>query len=154
MSIDVLMVSESFTGEASRHGQQDAIELLSYSFSADRAAGGIARTTQAAAYSSVNVMATLDQGIAELFAMFAGNRQMDEVVIMQFRAGGDDDVLIWSLTMTDVLVESFSFAGSEGLPVANLTLKYRKGQVLYMPQAAAGLAVDPVIFEFDMTATL
>jgi type VI protein secretion system component Hcp len=151
---DVLMVSDSFKGETNRHGQADAIDVQSVSFGASRQKSGAARPTAAASFTSIFLTTPFDSGAAELFAIAAVGRIMDEVVVMQFRAGGpSDDTMIWSLTMSDVLVASFNLSGGgDALPVTSIELSYRKGDLLYMPQNVSGGSVDPILFSFDLSA--
>lgn len=155
MSTDILMVSKDFKGEAKRHGQDNAIAVLAYSLGAARPPGGSSRPAPTTAFTTINLTTVMDAGVAQLMAMAVRGIEMKQVDIMQFRAGGDDDVMLWSLTLKEVLVDSFSIAGGgDGLPTVNIELSFRTISAQYMPQSVAGLAVDPVMFEFDLSAEL
>lgn len=155
MSTDILMVSKDFKGEAKRHGQDNAIEVQAYSLGASRPPGGSSRLAPTSAFTTINLTTVMDAGVAQLMAMAIAGFEMKQVDIMQFRAGGSDDVMLWGLTLKKVLVDSFSIAGGgDGLPTVNIELSYRTVSALYMPQSVTGLAVDPIMFEFDLSARL
>lgn len=157
MATDILLVSdfEQFKGEASRHGQTDAIDVQSFTFGASRTSqyGGHSER-RAAAFTTLDVTAAVDTGTARLLSIFSTNAEIPEIALMQFRAGGDDDVVLWKMTMYKALVDSMTFSGGEGTSpaICSFRLSYRSLEFEALPQGGTGQQGASVLVAIDLTA--
>jgi len=156
MATDILLVSdfEQFKGEASRHGQKNAIDVQSFTFGASRISqyGGHSER-RAPAFTTLDVTAAVDTGTARLLSIFSTNEEIPEIALMQFRAGGDDDVVLWKMTMRNALVDSVKFSGGEGASpaICSFSLSYRKVDFEALPQSGAGQQGASVFVAIDLT---
>jgi len=157
MASDILLVSKNgdFKGEASRHGEDRAIDVHSFSFGVTRVSQSTSRLLGAPAISSVNLVTRFDTGAAQLLALMIYNKEIEEATLIQYRAGGFEVVKLWSLTMKNVLIESMSFSGAgDDLPLCTFSLIYKKGTVEAMPQSEKGQAIDPMLVDYDVSAPI
>lgn len=157
MATDILLVSEfeQFKGEANRHGQTNAIDVQSFTFSTSRTSeyGGHSER-RAPALTTLDVTAAVDTGTARMLSIFSTNAEIPEIALMQFRAGGDDDVVLWKMTMYKALVDSMTFSGGEGASpaICSFSLSYRKVEFEALPQGGAGQQGASVLVAMDTTA--
>jgi type VI secretion system secreted protein Hcp len=122
----------------------DWIELMGVSFSAAQAtidyAGGSTRTAGKASHSDLSVSKLSDASSGELYGHCIKGDILKKVVVRCFRpiGGGTTDnpsgkFCFQTITMTDVIISSYSQSGGGGIPSESITLNPGTFTMRYVP---------------------
>lgn len=142
MSIHVYLELDGIKGESSAKGQEDKIEIMSWSHGFSQptssARGSTGSTVERAYHSDISVTKYIDiasDGIIK--AIWSGN-QIATASISCFRSDGNEEnapIEYLKIDLDAVIISSYNISGGAGdLPVEHLSLNYGKVKYSYKIQ--------------------
>jgi len=133
---DIFLKIDTIPGEA-KEPHLDEIDILSFSFGLDSAVTSIVgqvRGAASASFQDATFTKLLDKSSPKLFLDVATGNIEPEAILVVTRQTGEGPVNILVLTLTDVLVTSYSIGGSAGggIPVETISLNFAKFFIDYI----------------------
>jgi type VI secretion system secreted protein Hcp len=159
MAMDMFLKIEGIPGESKDGKHKDWIDVLAWSWGASNS--GTARFGGAPGPGKANVQDMsftkyIDKASPELFLRCCNGKHIPESTLIVRKASGDSPLEYLTITMTDVMVTSYSTGGSGGEDrlTENLSLNFAKVKVLYKEQTEKGTVGDQPQTGWDMQANV
>jgi type VI secretion system secreted protein Hcp len=159
MAVDMFLKIDGIPGESKDKVHKDRIDVLAWSWGASNS--GTAHVGGGAGAGKVNVQDIsftkyLDKASPELFLRCCNGKHIPESTLIMRKAGGESPLEYLTITMTDVMVTSYSTGGSGGEDrlTENLTLNCAKVKVLYKEQTEKGGVGDQPQTGWDIQANV
>jgi type VI secretion system secreted protein Hcp len=160
MPFDSFFKFSTIPGESTDHKHKEWIEILSFSWGASQAGGGSHSSTGSHAGQRVDIadfsfVHTLDKASPKLFLACCTGEHINEATLELCKAGGDKQKYM-VYKMTDVLISGVrpggSSQGAEALPLEEVSVKFAKIQLEYIPIDAKGKPQGTVPAGWDLAA--
>ena len=153
-NVDYFLKLDGIDGESTDDRHKGEIEVLSWSWGATNAGAGATGGGGGAGKVSMqdfHFTASSSKASPQLFLSTATGKHHKEAVLV-VRKGGKEQAEYYKVTMSDVLISSYSAAGSQGgeLPTEEVSLNFAKIEFSYTPQGADGRAGTPVTACYDL----
>jgi len=145
---------DNILGESRFDGHVGEIDVLSFSFGASqtgiREAGGRA-SARRSSLSPIVIVKNVDKASPKFFLACATGTHIKDAVIT-VRKAGDKPLEYLTITLSDVLISSYSVgaADSGGVATESISFSYSKIEYKYIPQNDAGQPLPPVVVSFDL----
>jgi type VI secretion system secreted protein Hcp len=154
---DYFLKIDGVTGESTKKGFTDQIEIESFSFGESQGSAHSTGTGGGAgkvSMSDFSFTARMSKASPVLFLKCAmGEHPATAVLTARKQGGGQQVYLTW--TMSEVTVSSYNTGGSNGgdaIPIETFALAFKKIQVEYKPQKADGSMGAAVTAGYDLGA--
>jgi type VI secretion system secreted protein Hcp len=140
MAVNAYLVIDGVQGPST--SKDGAIDLLSFSFGASMptsasADGGL--RAGRADVSHVTVMKVLDKTSPDLFQHCVTGDFLSKVDVIYDKAMGDQQEDYYKLSMSDALITSIQWSGSNENPTESVSFAFKKIQVCYNPEEGGQL---------------
>lgn len=155
MAMDMFIKIADIEGSSVDKKHAKEVDVLAWSWGASQSgtfhAGGGGGAGKAN-FQDLSFTKWIDKASTKLFKAVASGQHIKEAVLTVRKAGGDNPVEYLIITMTDVMVTSYSTGGSGGedLITENVTLNFAKVEMKYTPQEAAGGGGSPLTFGWNI----
>lgn len=150
MAVDYLLEIDGIKGESRIQKHKNEIDVLSWSWGANNA-GSYAQGGAGAGKVSVqdfHFRHRIDKSSPQLMLSCATGKHIPKAVLHVRKSGNGGSVDYIKITMSDVLVSSFSHGGSgEPLPTEQISLNYSKIEFDYVLRGrttSSALVPDPI----------
>jgi len=159
MPFDAFLKIATVPGESTDDKHKDWIEVNSYHWAASQASGGAASQSGALTGQRVDiqdfaVVKPLDKASPKLFLSCCTGEHIADVTLELCRAGGDKQKYM-TYKMSDVLISSVRPTGStatnDGLPLEEVSFKFGKMQLEYIPIDKTGKPQGQVPAGWDLS---
>jgi len=135
MAVNAYLVIDGVEGGST--SKEGAIDLLSFSFGASMPTstssdGGL--RAGRAEVSHVTVMKVLDKTTPELFQHCVTGDFLSKVDLIYDKAMGDQQEDYYKLSLSDALITSIQWSGSNENPTESVSFAFKKIQVCYNPE--------------------
>lgn len=150
MAIDMFLKVGDFKGESQDKGHKDEIDLLAWSWGAAQTGTMHMGTGGGAGKASVHDLSFTkysDKASPLLIKACLKGTHIDKAILTVRKAGGDNPLEYYKITVEGVLVSSYSTGGSHGEErfTENVTLNFEKLHIEYQPQSAKGAKEGGVV---------
>lgn len=155
MSGDIFLKLDGADGESVKDGHKNEIEIESVSWGGSNptsfvvgTGGGVGKVS----LSDISINKSMDKASPKLYNFCCNGKHIAKAVLT-FRKAGEKPQDYLKITLTDVMVASFSLGDSSGgghLPSESITLAYAKLEGEYKPQNKDGSVGDAVPFGWDI----
>jgi type VI secretion system secreted protein Hcp len=150
MAIDMFMKIGDIKGESQDKTHKEEIEVLAWSWGLSQS--GTMHMGTGGGAGKVSVQDLLftkysDKASPPIMAACTKGTHIDKAVLTVRKAGGDDPLEYYKITLEGLLVSSYSTGGSGGEErfTENVTLNFEKFHVEYQPQNAKGAKEGGVV---------
>jgi type VI secretion system secreted protein Hcp len=150
MAIDMFMKLGDIKGESQDKVHKEEIELLAWSWGLSQSGtmhmgtggGGGKVSVQDLSFTKYT-----DKATPPIMAACTKGTHIDTVLLTVRKAGGDNPLEYYKITLNGVLISSYSTGGSGGEErfTENVTLNFEKFHVEYQPQNAKGAKEGGVV---------
>jgi type VI secretion system secreted protein Hcp len=155
-AVDAFLKIEGIEGDSTVKGEEHAIEIRSFEFSATSSAslgsatGGLASGKRT--FSPIVIQKPVDSASVALFKAFLqGEGAIRGPVEIDFvKTVGDTAVTYLKFDLGNVLVSSYAISTSADRPTESISLNFTKIQETFIPQNPRGTAGTPVSTGFDL----
>lgn len=155
-AVDAFLALDGVPGESVDAQFPNQIEIESWSWGVTGApvvvgGGGTGKAT----FQDIHFSKHIDKSSPVLMLACASGRHYPTATISVRKAGGDKPQVYLKITLSDVLVSSYSIGGSSAsaeAPTEQISFTYGKIKVEYTPQSTDGSLGQPVIFSWDLVA--
>ncbi|MDP3900470.1 MAG: type VI secretion system tube protein Hcp [bacterium] len=141
-------------GESTDDGHKDWINLLSVSHGISRpdsSASGAARRRGGAQFSDIYLAKELDKSTPKLQEAVASGKVFPSLELELTKRCGEDKVVYLRYELKNVMVTSYSFAGSDGsVPTEQISLNFEEIKVVYTEYGQDGKKKGNVEFEWKV----
>ncbi len=156
MAADVFIKIDGIDGESTDDKHKGEIEVLSWSLGSQQTGtqsmggGGGAGKVH---YSDLTFSMYVNKSSPKLLLACSTGDHIKSAVLVARKAGGEQQEYM-TVTLSDVLVTSYSTGGSGGgeLPVESISLNFGKIEFEYKPQKPDGTLDSPVKTGWDLKA--
>ena len=150
MAIDMFMKLGDIKGESQDKAHKEEIELLAWSWGLSQSGTMHMGTGGGAGKVSVQDLSFTkysDKASPPIMAACTKGTHIDKALLTVRKAGGDNPLEYYKITLEGVLVSSYSTGGSGGEErfTENVTLNFEKFHVEYQPQNAKGAKEGGVV---------
>jgi type VI secretion system secreted protein Hcp len=155
-AVDMFIKIDTIEGESTDKTHGKEIDVLSWSFGASQS-GSMAMGGGAGAGKVVmqdfHFTKSVDKSSPKLFEALATGKHLKEAKLV-LRSAGGSQVEYLVITLSDVLVSSYSTGGSSGedRPIESISLNFAQIKMSYVEQDAKGSAGAAVEFGWDIKA--
>jgi type VI secretion system secreted protein Hcp len=158
MPFDAFVKIATIPGESTDDKHTEWIEALSFSWGAHQATGGAASATGSHGGQRVDIqdfsfVHSLDKASPKLFLACASGEHIADVTLELCKAGGDKQKYM-SYKFTDVMVSGVrpggSSQGGDALPLEEVSIRFSKVNLEYIPIDAKGQAKGTVPAGWDL----
>lgn len=154
MSVDYFLKIDSIDGESTDSKHKNDIDLLSWSWGETQSGahvsggGGGAGKVQ---MQDFNFTMHANKASPKLFLACATGQHIKQATLVCRKAGGEQQEYM-KVTMSDLLVSSYTAGGSQGdmLPVDHISLNFAKIEWEYKAQKADGTLDAPIKAGYDI----
>jgi type VI secretion system secreted protein Hcp len=159
MPFDSFLKVANVPGESTDDKHPEWIEVLSYSWGASHSGGahGGSGSGERVEISDFSVVKQLDKASLKLFLLCATGEPVSEVTLELSKAGGEKQKYM-TYRMSDVLVVSVrpggSGKGGDALPLEEVSFRFSKIHLEYIPIDKTGKPQIPVSVGWDMAKNL
>ena len=158
MAVDMFIKIDSVKGEAQDKAHKDEIDVLAWSWGMSQSGtmhmggggGGGKVSVQDLSFTKY-----IDKSSSVLMEYCSTGKQYKEAILTVRKAGGDNPLEYFIITMNDVIVTSISTGGSGGEDrlTENITLNFARVKTEYQPQKPDGSKDGgPVKYGWDIAA--
>ena len=149
MAVDMFIKIADIEGEAKDKKHAKEIDVLAWSWGASQSGsfhsgggGGAGKAN----FQDISFTKYVDTSTTKLMKAVAAGDHIKDAKLTVRKAGGDNPIEYLIITMTDVMVTSYSTGGSGGEDrlTENVTLNFAKVETEYTPQDAKGGAGSPL----------
>lgn len=160
MPFDGFIKFATIPGESTDDKHKEWVEMLSFSWGAHQQAGGSASATGAHAGQRVDIadfsiVKQLDKSSPKLFLACCNGEHIADVTVELCKAGGDKQKYM-TYKFNDVLISSVrpggSSHGGDALPLEEVSFKFSKVQMEYIPVDKTGKPQGQVPAGWDLAA--
>ncbi|MEW9585352.1 Hcp family type VI secretion system effector [Paraburkholderia sp. DGU8] len=150
MAIDMFMKLGDIKGEAQDKTHKEEIEVLAWSWGLSQSGTMHMGTGGGAGKVSVQDLSFTkysDKASPPIMAACTKGTHIDKALLTVRKAGGDNPLEYYKITLEGVLISSYSTGGSGGEErfTENVTLNFEKFHVEYQPQNAKGAKEGGVV---------
>ncbi|MFL9900652.1 type VI secretion system tube protein Hcp [Paraburkholderia fungorum] len=150
MAIDMFMKLGDIKGESQDKSHKEEIEVLAWSWGLSQSGTMHMGTGGGAGKVSVQDLSFTkysDKASPPIMAACTKGTHIDKALLTVRKAGGDNPLEYYKITLEGVLVSSYSTGGSGGEErfTENVTLNFEKFHVEYQPQNAKGAKEGGVV---------
>jgi type VI secretion system secreted protein Hcp len=147
MAFDAFLKIEGIPGESRDLKHKDEIEVLSFSWGVTQGTQGQGQGRRGRAdVQDFTIVKPLDKASPLLFVAACHGDHFTQAIFTA-RKAGESQVEFYKITMSDVLISSVrpgGSAGSESLPLEEVSLNFGALKIEFTPQDATGKPVTPV----------
>jgi len=150
MAVDMFMKLGDIKGESRDNSRKDEIEVLAWHWGLTQ--GGSMHTGSGGGAGKVNVQDIsftkyVDKASPPIMLACTKGTHLDSAVLTVRKAGGDNPLEYYKITLTGVMVSSYATGGSGGADrfTENVTLHFEQFHVEYQPQNAKGAKEGGVV---------
>jgi type VI secretion system secreted protein Hcp len=152
MAVDMFLKIDGISGESLDNKHKGEIDISSFSFGATQVSN--ARASGAGAgkvsFQDIHISSPVNVASPKLFQACATGQHFKKAVLTCRKAGGDQGIEFLKLTLTDLLVSSFSngsnpldsgfssLAGEDAFPTDQFSLSFAKIELDYTSQRLPG----------------
>jgi type VI secretion system secreted protein Hcp len=157
-AVDYFLKIEGIEGESTDEQHQGEIEILSFSWGASNSgtfSGGGGGGAGKVSFSDLTFTTRVNKATPKLMLACASGQPIPQATLV-CRKSGDQPVEYLRITLSDVLVSSFSTGGSAGgdRPTESVSLNFAAVVFVYTPEEPDGSPGEPVRASWDLrTAT-
>jgi type VI secretion system secreted protein Hcp len=141
MPADMFLKLDGIQGESSDSKHKNEIEIENYSFGVSQqgaASHGGGMGAGKAHFQDFSFSKRIDKATPNLFVAAATGRHISEALLTVRKAGGEQQEY-FKVTLTDVLISSYSTSGNEGaIPLESIALNFSEAKIEYSPQSKSG----------------
>lgn len=134
---DVFIKLDGIEGESTHKDHKGEIEILSYSWGTNRVGGGgdvrAGASASKSCVSEFNFMKFLDKSSTAIVGNSMGTGIIPKATITMQRSGEEGSQVYYKLTLTSVLVSSYTMSASSERPVESVSLRFASGEMSYKP---------------------
>jgi type VI secretion system secreted protein Hcp len=150
----IYMKMEGVKGEVRTEGHEDWIELSSVQMGLGRAIAspvGGKRDASLPSFSDVTITKSTDISTPPLFLESVMGKAGKQVDLHFTRSIDGQEVVYYTITLSDVLVSSFSQSSGGDRPTESLSLNFTKFNMIYTPVDVKGGTGTPLPATYDLT---
>ena len=153
-AVDYFLKLEGVDGESADSKHKGEIDVLSWSWGASQSGsmamgggGGAGKVS----VQEMTISKQMDKASPKLFEALATGKHLKEAKLV-LRSSGGSQLEYMTITLTDVMVSSYSTGGSSGddRPTESLSLNFAQIKMSYIEQDASGKAGAAVEFGWDL----
>jgi len=152
--VDYFLKIDGIDGESKDDKHKNEIDIQSWSFGASQsgsmAAGGGGGAGKVS-FQELSITKSMDKSSPKLFEALATGKHLKEVKLV---LRGSSSVEYLTITLTDVMISSYSTGGSSGddRPTESVSLNFAQIKMSYVEQDASGRAGAATEFGWDLKA--
>lgn len=153
-SADYFLDIEGIEGESRDRGHEGEIDIVAFSWGVSNsgsAASGTGARTGKATFEDFQFTLPVSIASPELFIATATGRHIPQAVLTVRRSGAEQQEYM-KVTLTDVVITSYSSAAEGGDPTEKVSLSFGKVEFEYRPQNSDGSLGTPVKAGYDLQA--
>lgn len=155
MAVDMFIKIADIEGESTDNKHAKEIDVLAWSWGASQSGsfhGGGGGGAGKASFQDISFTKYIDKASTNLLKSVASGQHIKDAILTVRKAGGDNPVEYLIITMTGVMVSSYSTGGSGGEErlTENVTLNFAKVEMQYTPQDAKGGGGSPMKFGWNI----
>lgn len=154
MSGDIFLEIDDAKGESEKDGHKEQIEIYSVSWGASNptsfalgGGGGVGKVS----VSSISFTKAMDKASPKLYNFCCNGKHLPKAII-HFRKAGEKPQEYLKITLTEVMIESFSLSDSSGaeLPHESFSIAFAKIEGEYSPQDKEGKLGSAIPFGWNV----
>ncbi|MDE1819074.1 MAG: type VI secretion system tube protein Hcp, partial [Thaumarchaeota archaeon] len=148
--------TSTLDGESKDANHQNAIDILSYQFSADTPTSIGSASSGAGAgkvkFNELVITKLVDKSSPTLFKDLSAGGHFDKVVLTVRKAGGTQDYL--TMTMGLVFVTHYSQGSAGGMPTETISFEFGNLAINYKPQTSSGTLGASIVDGWDQVQNI